>query len=304
MFVTAPPPMADHCSDRPTAALPLRLHTARHRTFPRRSKTAETAGATAGASERYVRDLVESNGGTFLPEVLRTQGGTSFATMARELVSDLGAEWPSVDLVVLAHAVPDVDPRSLPACVLVDISPGTPTAFMICDQGRVAPFSALQVAGAYVAGAQFRRALLLVLDQSTVPWQVDNRGELPTSDVAVALVLDRVSPQEGSAVLVGQHAGVAADQVGSTLRRCLPALVSGSVQVVAGPGVAADQLSGLGLPVTPAPAGLLAASTWMQVSAVCAGRRQHGRPDRLITLDYDARTQYLATAAFDLEGAT
>lgn len=287
--MTAAPAMAERTGAGATVTVPLRLVAARQRVYRPHAAAVEAVDA----DERYLRDLVESNGGTFRPEVLRAGRRTGFRTMALDLVRDLGAQWSSVDLVLLSHAVSDAEHRYFPACSLVDASPGSPLAFTVCDQGRVAPFSALRVAGTYVAGASFQRVLLLILDQSTVPWDVADRTELPTADVAVALLLDRAGGEDRGGVSLQHHAGVAAERIGAVLRAHLPTLAhrDPGARVIAGPGVPGDQLADLGAPVVAVPAGSLCAATWRHLSTPVRGTT--------VLVEYDARTRCLAVAAFE-----
>ncbi|GAB3984105.1 hypothetical protein V1634_34760 [Plantactinospora veratri] len=311
MLVTVAPPMARAVRVDPTVRLPLRLVSARHRAF------GPDAGADGGAGtgvppsvERYLRDLVASRGGTFRPEALRAGAGTSFTAMAHGLVAEIGPEWPSVDLIVLCHAVPEINPGTSPACSLVDAAPGTPVAFTVCDQGRVAPFSALRVAGAYLGSVPLRRVLVLVLDQGTVPWEVDDRADLPNRDLGVALVLDRVPARRDCGVLLQQHAEVDPGQVGELLRARLPALTAhpGPVRVVAGSGVPPGQLTGLDVPVVAAPAGLLCTSGWAYLSQASRSTATPGGgdpagtadPARLVLVEYESRLRHLSLAAVDL----
>ncbi|WP_159079458.1 hypothetical protein [Plantactinospora sp. BC1] len=317
--MTAAPPLARAVRADPTVRLPLRLVSARHRAFGPDGDT--DGGADTGADtgvqpavERYLRDLVASRDGTFRPEALRAGAGTSFSTMAHDLVGGIGPEWPSVDLIVLCHAVPELNPGTSPACSLVDAAPGTPVAFTLCDQGRVAPFSALRVAGAYLDSVPLRRALVLVLDQSTVPWEVDDRADLPSRDLGVALVLDRVPARPDGGLLLQQHAGVDPGQVGEVLRARLPALTTqpGPVRVVAGAGVPPGQLTGLDVPVVAGPAGLLCTSGWAYLSEATRSTATPGggdppgtgAPGRLVLVEYESRLRHLSLAAVDLPATT
>ncbi|MCA2211341.1 hypothetical protein [Jidongwangia harbinensis] len=289
MLVTAAAP-----ARRPggTAALPLRLVAAYDRGFGPPGADRPGPGA-----EEYLSDLVASGGGRFRPEILRAGGYTAFTTMARRLVDELGPGWSSVDLVILCHAVPDLDHRRFPGTFLTGALPAAPLGLTLCDQGSVVPFSALRVAGAYAATVPLRHILVLILDQATVPWHVADRTGLPATDRAVALLLEPAPGPGRPGLPLRQFPGVAPDEVGALLKAHLPDLAGehDRVRVIASPAVPADHLGSVASPVTVARPGQLCTAGWSQLAR--AGRTR--APGRTVLIGYDARLRHLCLAAVD-----
>jgi hypothetical protein len=267
VFVSAPPLAAPPRDATPVPTLPLRLVAARRRVFDPGSVTA-------------------------------TGGPTPFVTMGRSLIEDLASEWPTVDLVVLAHTVPDPDPSVVPTCALVDASPRSPLAFAISGHDHLAPFVALRVAGAYLDSTRLRRALVLVLDRNTVP-STENDADPSASGVGVALVLDRAPAEAAATVLVQRHVPV--NRLGATLRSHLPALIPHAEQVrfVAGHGVPVGQVSELGVPAVVASPGPRCTSIWAHLPAVVPGPAP---VNRLVLVDYEPWSGCLSAASLEANG--
>ncbi|TXL89753.1 hypothetical protein [Streptomyces sp. IB2014 016-6] len=162
-----------------------------------------TAADSGGNDTRAYRDHVESVYGA-LPDFSWLEDGTavSYHDMARVIARELAAELADVDLVITVDASPDCRHQSFPSCLLSDLMPGDPMLLGISEQGVAGPFTALRVAYDRLADGSSRRALVLVMEQSTLP--PDDRAVRPARDVAVALLLgpDGAIPLERPVVTV------------------------------------------------------------------------------------------------------
>ncbi|MEU0522077.1 hypothetical protein [Streptomyces niveus] len=162
-----------------------------------------TAADSGGNDTRAFRDHVESVYGT-LPDFSWLEDGTavSYHDMARVIARELAAELADVDLVITVDGSPDCRHQSFPSCLLSDLMPGDPMLLGISEQGVAGPFTALRVAYDRLADGSSRRALVLVMEQSTLP--PDDRAVRPARDVAVALLLgpDGAIPLERPVVTV------------------------------------------------------------------------------------------------------
>jgi hypothetical protein len=116
------------------------------------------------------------------------RGGQSYGEMAESLIrATVPADEP-VDLLVLAHAVPDIAPGRATATYLSHVCPGGPLAFGLSDQGTAAAFTGLRLMREYARTDGLRRALLLVVEQSLLPFDPAPPGA-PTTNAGVALLL-------------------------------------------------------------------------------------------------------------------
>ncbi|MCM4081427.1 hypothetical protein [Paractinoplanes hotanensis] len=181
--------------------------------------------------EEYLSDMTALYDRRFRRDRHAASSRVPFTEMADQLVRDLETPGP-VDLVVLAHATPDADPRRVTACYLNEQLPGDPLAFAVSDQGPVAPFTALRLLGTYSGDFPGCRALLLVMEQTTIPYDVTGaRYPLPLHDIGVAMVLE---PAGSDGIAVHQCPDVAPEATGALLRELVPA----EIPLITGPGLA------------------------------------------------------------------
>jgi hypothetical protein len=259
MFLTGPPgePAGDG----------LRIRRAERRIFDGSSELA------ADPSMRgYLSDMIAPYGLALSDDVLGAASGHSYGEMAAPLVEAI-ADAP-VDLLVVAYAMHDVRFGRHTATFLSDLCPGTPLAFAVCDQGLAAPFGALRAIEAYAATGACRRALLLVVEQSAVHYELARPAPVPRRHAAVALLLDGDGTHE---VAVRQHNAVPAE---------FAELVPAADTVILGAELA-SRWTGEGAVV--APAGQPCTGVWWEL----AGRLPDGDA---VLAEYDPTFGYLCTA--------
>ena len=111
----------------------------------------------------------------------------NYHDMVRTVVQELGPALADVDLVITVDGSPDCQHQSFPGALLTELLPGDPLMMGISEQGVAGPFTALRVAHQQLRSGGARRALVLVMEQSTLP--PDDAAVCPVRDVAVALLL-------------------------------------------------------------------------------------------------------------------
>ncbi|MFH8408910.1 hypothetical protein ACH4FX_29550 [Streptomyces sp. NPDC018019] len=194
----------------------LRLSGAVHRAF--------TGRPPAPADPFLVRiysDMAELYGTAFDQERFEHANRNTFTDMARVLLDALPPLTDPVDLVVVASAVPDFDPRQSAVSYLTDALPGTPVAFTLSDQGDAAPYTALRLAGQYATEGRTKQALITVVDQTTVPANPGPpRQGTDARDGAAALLLSAEGP--GAPAGVRQYGGLTPEDAHALLREALP----------------------------------------------------------------------------------
>ncbi|MFE0171826.1 hypothetical protein ACFWZ2_05875 [Streptomyces sp. NPDC059002] len=207
----------------------LRLARAAHLEFPRGEHRIDDA-----FSARHFTDLTAAHGRAYRPDLVPGGAGNDFTTMSRRLVEDLGLAAEPVGAVIVAHATPDLDCRHAAATYLSEVWPDGPLTFAVGEQGGIAPFGALGLAGAYARRHALSRVLVLVLDQASLPYDT---GAGPQGDAGVALLL-AADEAPGIRPSARVTPGVATDDVRAELARQLaPSLAEGPVTLVAGPGI-------------------------------------------------------------------
>ncbi|MFD3326421.1 hypothetical protein [Streptomyces sp. NPDC058701] len=116
------------------------------------------------------------------------------AHVSHRRLADLLADSDAVrgtrpQLVVVAHALPDVVPFTAVAPHLTNRLGGSATNFAIAQQGLAAPFTALRIAAAYQRSGRAAEAVVAVLEQTTLPTPFPLVRDTPLIDSAAALVL-------------------------------------------------------------------------------------------------------------------
>jgi 4-hydroxymandelate oxidase len=224
------------------------------------------------ALRTYAADLAGTRGLAVREEVFGT--GHAYAELAEPAIEAVTSPDDPVDLLVLAYGVPDVQPGRNTALHLAARCPGRPSAFAICDQGIAAAFTALRL----VADHDVDRAVLVVAEQTAVPYPLVADAPVPERHSAVALLLER-----GPApVVVRQHSALPADAVDAVLAADLAELCGerDDVRLVLGPGVDG---AGADLPYT---------GMWARLG--------DGEPGGLrVFADYDPGLGYLCVAALE-----
>lgn len=233
-------------------------------------------------ADEYLTDLTRPYGLRFDP----TARGQSYGEMAASLIPTLVPDDEPVDLLVLAFAVHDALPGRATAAYLSHVCPGSPLSFALCDQGSAAAFTGLRVARA----SAYRRALLLVVEQSVLPY--DPGVTVPQRHRAVALLLGD-GPADGGARVTAlrQHADVGPDDVAGLAAAELRALGAGSpdVAVVLGAGLAGVATGGS--PVTVVPPGQPMTGVWWALLDRLGD--DPDRPRTVMVADYEPDLRYL-----------
>jgi hypothetical protein len=251
--------------------------------------------ATFTGPARFLADDGNRAGvGAYLADMTRPFGiephaelsGHSYGEMATALMASIVPEDDPVDLLVLAFSVHDLWPGRATAAYLSKVCPGTPMSFAICDQGRTAAFTGLRVIRAY----RPRRALLIVVEQATIPY--DSPATPPAEHRGIAMLFGDAA---GSPVAdVHQHSGVAPDAVAAHTVATIAELSAGhgAVRVVLGDELATAWPTHPGHPVVPA--GQPATGVWWQLA-----EQLTGPAELVVVADYDPFLRNLCLTGID-----
>jgi len=204
--------------------------------------------------------------------------------MAEAVLDRLVGPDDDVDVLVLAHAVPDITPGRATAVWLSHVCPGKPLAFGLCDQGTGAAFTGLRIIRDY-ASTGIRRAVLIVVEQAELPYDTGDAA-VPSGHAAVGFLLG-----DGDVVLrvdsVRQRSDVPATALEATdadtvvLGAALAGAATGAARVLRGPA---------GQPYT---------GVWWAL----AEEIESGASGRMVLADYDTELRHLSVAAVERVGA-
>ena len=241
----------------------------------------------------YLADLAEPYGVALREDLLAAGVGHSYGEMGEELLRSVVAEDDPLDLLILPFDIPDVRPGRSTALYLSSVCPGRPEAFGISDQGTAAVFTAIRLAGTYLATGECRSALVLVLEQSVLHYEPlladgESAPTLPERHAGVALRFDGAVPQ------VRQYPDVDADEA---VRR-VTEFDSGELSVfVLGEGLAGADAAMSSEVVRPK--GQPLTGIW----AAYAEHTEHWSAERqrVVVADYDMGMRTLSFCVFDAE---
>ncbi|KQV13277.1 MULTISPECIES: hypothetical protein [unclassified Kitasatospora] len=161
---------------------------------------------------RYLADLLHPYGLSPDPS---EHVGQSYGEMGEALIHAAVPAGESVDLLVLAYSIPDLTPGRATATYLSHVCPGTPMAFAVSDQGTASAFTALRLVDAYARSGGLRRALLLVVEQNSLPYDPGIPVTVPAESRGVALLFGEPLPGERPA----RVSAPAAEPAGAELLR-------------------------------------------------------------------------------------
>jgi hypothetical protein len=184
------------------------------------------------------RDLAEPYGSAVDESLLRCAGThVSHHELVEYLAQDPQVKDSRPDLIVVANALPDLHPLSVPAAHLNLLLGGSAVCIGISQQGLAAPFTALRTIAGYQGAGRYGEAVLAVLEQTTLPTRFPLVHDTPLADSGALLVFG------GGAgpVLAGVEAFAAADTGGRLAR--LAGETPGTL-VVLGPWFAGERPDG------------------------------------------------------------
>ncbi|WP_433218722.1 2-hydroxy-acid oxidase [Dactylosporangium sp. CS-047395] len=249
--------------------MPWGLRRAEARRFP---DPAARSGDPAHAARlsTYLTDLLAQDG---LGPPAGMASGHSYGEMALSL---LPAE--PVDALVLAYDIPDIEPGRATATWLSHVCPGGPMAFAVSDQGRAGAYTGLRLLRDYALSGTYVRALLVVAEQSSLPYDPGVPVEVPAAHCAVAVHFGPSLLEAGAPRIVR---GAAPDD----LVEILGAVEDATVVLgghLAGVDVKADRvvLADPGQPMT---------GVWEAMASV---------DGPVVVADYDPALRYLCVSAF------
>jgi hypothetical protein len=163
----------------------------------------------------YYRDLVEPFGLEVDETLLRDGSHIGHTDLVDKLVEADGFRGSAPDLVIVTQALPDVTPFTAIAPYLDKRLGGVSTNFGIHQQGLAAPFTALRIISAFQRAGRSKKAVLAVLEQTTLPtrFPLVHDNQLVDSGALLALgtdkgpqvtVVERVTQTDSAAARLGE----------------------------------------------------------------------------------------------------
>ena len=289
---------------RPPTGPPLRrdlyLVRAARRTFAGPAEFLADPGNRARIGE-YLADMARPYGcevpASLFGEPPSPALGHSYGEMAQALIGAIVPADEPVGLLVLAFSVHDLRPGRQTAAYLSHVTPGSPMAFAVCDQGSAAAFSGLRVAREYASSAGVGRVLLIVVEQAALPYR--SPAPLPSQHRGVAMLFGDCATPQARVADVRQHPGVPPGGVADLAAADLTQLAAShhEVGLVLSDTLAAVWTAPAAGRVRVMPPGQPSTGVWWGLLDELAS--DAGHPDLLVAADYDPGLRYLCLTAFD-----
>lgn len=214
---------------------------------------------------RYTEDMLAPFGQGLGPY---EQQGQTYGEMGAALLGELLPAGEEAGLLILVHAVPDIVPGRATATYLSHVCPGGPLAFAVCDQGTAGAFTALRLARDYARTGDAARAVILIAEQSLLPYDTGT-SPVPTVHAAVAL-------------LTGDHPVALVGEIKVRAEE-----VDGSEMLIASPAAAKRVSSPV--ETVPAPEEQPYTGVWWEMAGLL------GVMGNFTVVDFDERLGYLST---------
>ncbi|KAA2264198.1 hypothetical protein F0L68_08130 [Solihabitans fulvus] len=237
----------------------------------------------------FLRDLVEPFGEKVNEDLLASGAGVSHRDLTDRLTEDEVVLGSAPQLVIVAHALPDVLPFTAVAPYLSKRLGATATSFAVASQGLAAPFTALRIAAAFHRAGRCGEAVIAVLEQTTLATPFSLGGDTPLVDSGVALVFGAGDGPSVTAVTAGSSVGAA---VGAHAN-------DQDTLVVLGPWADRAELPD-GPAVHQVAPGSYCTSVWLALAEHWSAWRQRHR--RILLCDTDPRTGRSHVAMFGTAG--
>ncbi|WP_406134580.1 hypothetical protein [Streptomyces sp. NBC_01089] len=243
---------------------------------------------------QYHADLLRPYGTDLDEERWETGPQVGFPDLADGLLGTHGAEAaPAPDLIIVAYALPDLHPFTTTASYINHHFGDRARSFAVSEQGLLAPFTALQIVSAYQRSGRSRRAVIAVLEQTTLPAYDPLVHDAALIDSGVLLSLDA----DGGGLPRVLRAGTEGQSLGA-LHTLLDAPEHGATLLVTSertelpPATRAD--------IHRTRPDTYCTGVWLELSnRLPQWRRQY---ETLVLHDVDPRSGARATAVIDLTG--
>lgn len=176
---------------------------------------------------QYYRDLLAAFGVADDEQRLRDGPNVSYTELADTVLAVPGFAQETPDLILLTYAVPDLHPLRVVSAYVNHRLGGNARSLALSEQGLRSPYTALEVAAAFHRSGRCNRALVLILEQTSLPYHDPLVHDTPLSETAAAMVLQTGAGPVASSPWIGTPA-----ELGALLDAADP-----DTPVIAGPWV-------------------------------------------------------------------
>ncbi|WP_285079090.1 hypothetical protein [Paenibacillus sp. UMB7766-LJ446] len=144
---------------------------------------------------RLHRDMFAETSVKYDVHLLQERNNNAYHDMSVELLEATGLDqiMQDVDVLLLAYNFPNIRPDISIVNYLMDRYQARFISFAVNDLGFGAPFAALHMLQHYLNREGFNKGMLLIMDQTALPYETMELNGPPGPDTAAVILLDRVA---------------------------------------------------------------------------------------------------------------
>ncbi|PQP83667.1 hypothetical protein C0Q44_02970 [Paenibacillus sp. PCH8] len=175
---------------------------------------------------RFHKDMLAGTPIKYDAGLLRDRNNNAYHEMSVELLEETGLDqvMQDVDVLLLAYNFPNSRPDISIVNYLMDRYQAGFISFAVNDLGFGAPFAALHMLQHYLGREGCTKGMLLVMDQTALPYETEELDSTAGPDTAAVIYLDRITGRGPSMLGVEMRhaensivdtAGMVLDRLGS-----------------------------------------------------------------------------------------
>ncbi|MGE6576974.1 hypothetical protein ACQKFM_18805 [Paenibacillus xylanexedens] len=144
---------------------------------------------------RFHQDMLAGTPIKYDVQLLQGRNNNAYHEMSVELLEETGLDrvMQDVDVLLLAYNFPNTRPDISIVNYLMDRYEARFISFAVNDLGFGAPFAALHMLQHYLGREGYMKGMLLVMDQTALPYETMELVSPPGPDTAAAIYLDRMT---------------------------------------------------------------------------------------------------------------
>ncbi len=144
---------------------------------------------------RLHRDMFANTPVKYDVHLLQERNNNAYHDMSVELLEATGLDqvMQDVDVLLLAYNFPNIRPDISIVNYLMDRYQACFISFAVNDLGFGAPFAALHMLQHYLNREGFSKGMLLIMDQTALPYETMELNESPGPDTAAVILLERMT---------------------------------------------------------------------------------------------------------------
>lgn len=145
---------------------------------------------------QYYKDLYSHLGSEIEEAVFKEGSQATYSELGEAILTECNQSsiLSDLDLMVVAYWAYEFDPdHASCGAYLCEKFNLDCKMFDVCEQGSIAPFTAIKIINSFIKNAQINKAVLLILEQTTIPRNKNDFDLVPSEAGAVSLILGKAA---------------------------------------------------------------------------------------------------------------